>query len=272
VKTILAIDAAWTVTEPSGIALLRGMERDWTCVGLAPSQAQFQGLADRTPVDWSAKPTGHGLLASELVDAAQVLLDGAAVDVVTIDMPISTAEISGRREADSAVSKEFGASGCGTHSPNAVRPGAISGVLRDQFAEFGLPIATSATPTGTSPALVEVYPHPALLVLMNAVYRVPYKIAKVARYWPTLSPSERRRKVVQTWHEIYAALAVTISGAELPLPGVDAVGLLGNAGLKRYEDALDALVCGWIGIAYLQRRCVPYGDATAAIWTPPIAG
>jgi hypothetical protein len=38
--------------------------------------------------------------------------------------------------------------------------------------------------------------------------------------------------------------------------------------LKRYEDAL---VCGWIGIAYLQGRCAPYGDETAAIWTLPIA-
>lgn len=269
-KAILAIDAAWTVTEPSGIALLRGAGRDWTCVGLAPSHAQFLGVADGTPVDWSAKPTGHEPVASELVDAAQVLLDGAAVDVVTIDMPISTAEISGRREADSAVSKTFGARGCATHSPSVERPGAISGVLRDQFAELGFPIATTATPTGTSPALVEVYPHPALLVLMNAGYRVPYKIAKAARYWPTLSPSERRRKVVQSWHEIYAALAVTIAGDALRLPSVDAVGPHGNAGLKRYEDALDALVCGWIGIAYLQGRCAPYGDERAAIWTPPI--
>jgi predicted RNase H-like nuclease len=269
VKTILAIDAAWTITEPSGVALLRGMECDWTCVGLAPSQAQFLGLADGTPVDWSAKPTGQEPLASQLVDAARVLLDGAAIDLVTIDMPISTAEISGRREADSAVSKAFGARGCGTHSPSAKRPGTISSALTDQFAELGFPIATSAMPTGTSPALVEVYPHPALLILMNAVYRVPYKIAK--RYWPTLSPSERRRKVVQTWHEICAALAVTIVGAEVPLPSVDAVDHVGNAGLKRYEDALDALVCGWIGIAYLQGRCAPYGDETAAIWTPTAA-
>jgi predicted RNase H-like nuclease len=195
---------------------------------------------------------------------------GAAIDVVTMDMPISTPEISGRREANSAVSKTFGARGCGTRSPSVERPGAISSVLSDQFARLGFPIATTATPTGTSPALVEVYPHPALLVLMHTVDRVRYKITKAARYWPTLSPSERRRKVVQTWHEIYAAVAETIAGDALRLPSVDAVGPLGNARLKRYEDALDALVCGWIGIAYLQGRCVPYGDETAAIWTPPI--
>jgi predicted RNase H-like nuclease len=209
-------------------------------------------------VDWAAKPAGQAPHASELVNAARVLLDGAAVDVVTIDMPISIAEITGRRAADSAVSKVFGGRGCGTHSPNTMRPGAIAKVLRDQFAELGFPIATSLTPTGTSPTLVEVYPHPALLVLMNASYRVPYKIAKVGRYWPTLSPSERRQKVVQTWHDIHAALGVTIAGAELPLPSPDSAAPLGNAELKRYEDALDAVVCGWIGIAYLQGLCAPF--------------
>jgi hypothetical protein len=36
VTAILAFDAAWTVAEPSGIALLRGTEHGWTCAGLAP--------------------------------------------------------------------------------------------------------------------------------------------------------------------------------------------------------------------------------------------
>jgi predicted RNase H-like nuclease len=121
---------------------------------------------------------------------------------------------------------------------------------------------------GTFPALVEVYPHPALLVLLNAPYRVPYKIAKAGRYWPDLSPAERRRKVVETWQEIRAALAMTISGPALPLPPLDTVEQLKTSGLKRYEDALDALVCGWVGIQYLQGHCSPYGDETAAIWTP----
>jgi predicted RNase H-like nuclease len=218
VKTILAIDASWTITEPSGIALLHGTGRDWTCVGLAPSQAQFLGLADGTPVDWAAKPTGHEPLASELVDAAQVLLDGAAVNVVTIDMPISTAQISGRREADSAVSKMFGARGCGTHSPSAKRPGAISGVLRDQFSELRLPIATTATPRGTSPALVEVYPHPALLVLMNAAYpgavqdregspvlADPFTVRATQEDRADLARNQRRARCDDCWRRVAAS-------------------------------------------------------------------
>ncbi len=40
------------------------------------------------------------------------------------------------------------------------------------------------------------------------------------------------------------------------------------ARLKRYEDALDALVRAWVGIEYLAGRTRAFGDADAAIWTP----
>jgi predicted RNase H-like nuclease len=43
-----------------------------------------------------------------------------------------------------------------------------------------------------------------------------------------------------------------------------------TAALKRYEDALDALVCGWVGIEYLGGRCTAFGDTAAAIWTPSL--
>jgi len=75
----------------------------------------------------------------------------------------------------------------------------------------------------TTPALIEVYPHPALLVLMDAPYRVQYKVSKAGRYWPKVPPSERRRKLVETWSKIREALGKTIIGAELPLPTPDDV-------------------------------------------------
>jgi len=37
---------------------------------------------------------------------------------------------------------------------------------------------------------------------------------------------------------------------------------------KRYEDALDALVCTWVGVEHLEVNTVPLGDETAAIWCP----
>jgi hypothetical protein len=38
--------------------------------------------------------------------------------------------------------------------------------------------------------------------------------------------------------------------------------------LKRYEDALDVLVCAWVDTEYLAGRTEPLGDADAAIWCP----
>jgi hypothetical protein len=76
---------------------------------------------------------------------------------------------------------------------------------------------------GMTPALVEVYPHPALLALMmNASRRIPYKISRAGRYWPTLSPSDRRRKILHLWRQIHRKLASTISGADLPFPSSNA--------------------------------------------------
>lgn len=40
------------------------------------------------------------------------------------------------------------------------------------------------------------------------------------------------------------------------------------AGLERHEDALDALVCAWVGTEHLAGRTAALGDAEAAIWTP----
>ena len=51
---------------------------------------------------------------------------------------------------------------------------------------------------------------------------------------------------------------------ELPEP----VAVKSLAALKRYEDALDALVCAWVGVEYLGGRTLPLGDGDAAIWCP----
>lgn len=267
-RSVLAIDPAWTADEPSGVALLDEIDHGWRCIALAPSYEQFLALGDGSPVDWSVRPIASRPVVADLLGRAQLLLGGSPVDLVTIDMPVSTSVISSRRAADNAISRMFGGRGCGTHTPSIIRPGPISDVLCADFAHRGYPLATTTAPRESTPALIEVYPHPALLVLMHASYRVPYKVSKAGRYWPTAPPSERREKLVQTWDAILRALNVIISDADLPLPTPDEARTLQTSVLKRYEDALDALVCGWVGVQYLNGLCTAYGDETAAIWTP----
>jgi predicted RNase H-like nuclease len=266
VSAILGIDAAWTVGRPSGVALLEERSGHWHCVALAPSYAQFDGLAANRAVDWQARPPGSAPDLAALLAASRQLLDGKSVRVIAVDMPLSLEPIRGRRAADAAVSRAFGAQGCAVHSPSAQRPGALADRLRADAETLGYPLATAATPAGQTPALLEVYPHPALLRLLDARYRLPYKVANRRKYWPDATPAERLARVLQQLDEIRCALQRAVDGVPLAVPPL--ADIASAASLKAIEDSLDALVCGWVGTRYLAGRCRAYGDDTAAIWIP----
>ena len=87
--------------------------------------------------------------------------------------------------SDDAVSRAYGARKCGTHTPSAVRSGRISDDLCETFERAGYPLRRDRIAT---PGLIEVYSHPALVELSGAPERLPYKAAKVWKYWPSLSP------------------------------------------------------------------------------------
>lgn len=274
VTAVLGIDAAWTAGEPSGVALVEDDAKGrWRCLGVAPSYGQLVALAAGIPVDWAARPAGGLPNLPELLGAASALLGGRQVDVIAVDMPLATPgnTITGRRPADTAISKAFGGRGCSTHSPTAARPGSVATSLVAQGAAAGYSLATTpglAPRSVPLPALIEVYPHTALLSLMCAPYRVPYKASRARRYWPNLSAAQCQVQLVGTWHRIVGALAQTIASVTSPIPSAGAATTMTMASLKRYDDALDAVVCAWVGIRYVADACTAYGDPTGAIWTP----
>jgi predicted RNase H-like nuclease len=269
-RAILGLDAAWTPRQPSGVALLVEGRGGWRCAALAPSYPDLAALARGAPVDWSRRPPGAPPpSAAALVGAVDALAPGARLTVVAVDMPLARTPITGRREADDAVSREFGARHCGTHSPSAERPGRLADRLRRAFGEAGFKLRTctpgdAAAARRGRPSLVEVYPHTALLALLPAGDRVPYKVSRSRAYWPALSPLARRRRLLATWRAILAALGRDVGGIALPLPGPE----VPLARLKRHEDAIDALLCAWVGLELLRGRARPLGDGDAAIWTP----
>lgn len=172
---ILAIDAAWTDTEPSGVALLTasGPRGKWLCV--APSYDAFIEYARGTHIDWvkgkfrGSKPDVH-----ELLRAARAIA-GTDVDLVAVDMPVAAVAFSTRRAADNAISVAFGGRGCSAHSPSALRPGALGAELTDQLRNVGYELVTSDDHAAVTRKFIEVYPHPALLALLRASYRIPTK-------------------------------------------------------------------------------------------------
>lgn len=193
--------------------------------------------------------------------AACVRIAGAPPDVIAIDMPLSTRPITRRRAADDAIASAYGARGLGTHSPNATRPGAVARAIHDGFASHGYALACTTTRAGTRRVMIEVFPHAAAIELLGAAYRVPYKLARIGQYWPDRSPPERRRALLARWSRLHRALASQIAG---DLPRIPPSGTL--AELKRHEDAMDALLCAWVGARYLAGRACAHGDDTAAVW------
>jgi predicted RNase H-like nuclease len=262
VRVVLGIDAAWTAAQPSGVALVRSAarRRAWDCVALAPSYESFLSLASGARVDWCVRPRG-GPPDCDALLAAATSMAGAVPDVIAIDMPLATRRITGRRAADNAISSAYAARGLGVHTPNEQRPGPIADAMRLGFGRHGYRVAHARTAPGTPRVLIEAFPHAAAIVLAGADYRVPYKLSRVAQYWPERVPIQRRRALLAQWMVLRRALAGVIRGGELRIPSGGPL-----AHLKRYEDALDALICAWIGIEYLDGKLRAHGDAFAAVW------
>lgn len=265
-NSILAVDAAWTASEPSGVSLLCEKNGAWCCVALTPSYESFNSLADGVEVDWDQKPVGNAPDINRLLDSASKLLNNQNVSVITVDMPISSTPIIGRRNAENAISKAFGAKGCGAHSPSIFRPGKISSLFLEDCIKNGFKHGVISTLGGQTKCILEVYPHPALIDLLRLDYRLTYKAGNTSRFWPDLSIEQRKINLLSIYNEILTALSEKIKGIPLVLP--DDLIERPFAHFKRFEDSLDALICGWVGMKYFAKEAKAYGDDTGAIWVP----
>ena len=263
---VLGIDAAWTVHQPSGIALVQGTNAGWRCLAVAPSYDSFLAQASGQSWDPQRKATGSRPDPAALLQTSKQLA-GAEVSCVSVDMPLATTTITSRRAADTAISSRFGPRGCAVHSPSAERPGAIADQLRADFTDLGYPLHTCGREQ-TTPALIECYPHVALLALLKRDYRVPYKVSRSGKYWKAekLTRTERIERLLDQFRAIRSGLEACISGIPDFIPELSEVKTL--ASLKPVEDMLDGLICTWVGIEHLEGRTVGLGDDTAAIWVP----
>jgi len=254
-RCVLGVDAAWTAAQPSGVALAIETETGWRLIAAESSYQRFHARADRSQLP---ETTGSG----SIPDACGLLETSSRLCGRPVD-PLAHEPIRKRRESDDAVSRAYGAKKCSTHTPNAQRPGRISDDLTSGFASCEYPLLTTCI---RSPGLIEVYPHPALVELADATERLCYKAAKVAKYWPSATPQERRTRLFDVWAKIVALLDERILGvaAAMKVPSLEASGVQ----MKAYEDKLDAIVCAWVAICALNKLATPFGDDKSAIWIP----
>src|SRR5258708_1209916 len=99
---VLGIDAAWTETGSSGVALLQIANGKCGVLEVASSYAGFL----TTDIEGRKMP-GTRPDAEALLRRAENIA-GAMVDIVAIDMPMARTKFTGRRVADDAISGAFG--------------------------------------------------------------------------------------------------------------------------------------------------------------------
>jgi predicted RNase H-like nuclease len=276
---VLGLDAAWTAGGTSGAALAAKVDGRWQYLAVAPGYGLFCDLAHGRIVEggqWTAKPGGGGADAPALLQAAKVLLAraGCAGDVraVAVDMPLAPTALPGRRAADNLAAGALARYGCGVHSPVPERPGLLGAALTAAFAARGYPLAV-ADGARPEPGLYEVYPHAELIALqMEAggvaradVRRCAYKASRSTRYWPDVPKDGRIAFLLHNFEVIRDMLGQVLGLPAIPLPAAEGMTL---AGLKPFEDGLDALACCAAGIRCLEGRARPLGDANGAIWIP----
>jgi predicted RNase H-like nuclease len=248
-RAVLGIDAAWTLTQPTGVAAAVETEVGWRLAAVEASYERFMALANGLPPS-AERPRGSKPNVAALLEAGRKICS-LPIDLVAIDIPLARHPITGRRPSDIKVSKGYGARGAATHSPSAERPGKISDTLRLAFEDAGYPLRTLNGASAPAKALIEVYPHPALIEFLKAPRRLEYKAAKAKRYWPGLPLAARRDNLREVWRRIVEALERRTEGVQeaLPDPGAEVRGWR----LKAYEDKLDAVVCATVAIACLRK-------------------
>jgi len=260
---ILGIDAAWTKTGSSGVALLETRNGRRTLLAVNASYADFLGSNE------GERQSAYLLPDAKLLLRKAESIAGTAVDLVAVDMPVANTKITGRRIADNAISVAFGAQWASTHSPNEMRPGPFGERIANSFAKAGYQLATDSSRVTAGRALVEVYPLVALVRLMKAAVRPAYKVAKISRYYrnavPPLSQDQRIERLLETWGEIRAALGREILDFHFEFPERP---LKSASKLKPYEDKLDAIICAWVGACVIEKKAQPFGNRDCAIWAP----
>lgn len=260
---VLGIDAAWTVRNPSGIALVSTETVPPKLVRASPSFEDF--VAGTTSDAWCGK---HEFRASltEVIRMAERIGTGP-VSVMAVDMPIARSQVRRRRASDNMISRTFGRYDCSTYTPSEQRPGKVSDDFVTEAEVAGFSLQTTTVREGER-ALLEVYPHVALLSLFRGSdgtlpQKLKYKLAKRSKHWRDLDREGRLSALLEVWRSIIRRLRTQIDFTlELDCYGQP------MCRWKAWEDVIDAIVCCWVGLKWLRGQAAPYGDNESAIWFP----
>lgn len=253
---VIGIDSAWSRDHESGFAVVSVKDENISVLKLCSVNFFTSCLTDGEHVC-----SGIQML-QDVFDAYP-----ESPKLICADIPLSLDGVASRRECDNNISKLFWQAQCSTHSVRAAQCPTVEAWNRE-FCKLGEICVDSKQLSNlfqnNKVAIIETYPHPAILGLLSIPERLQYKVGKRCDYWRGMDPQQRKQELCNNLRKLSE--------------GLRNAGLLGNAieidvkmsfvELKRVEDKLDALVCVWVGLNVLKGNADPVGNRAAAIWLP----
>lgn len=191
--------------------------------------------------------------------------------LVAFDAPLIVRNRHGRRACESVLASAFAAEHAGPFPANLTL---LRGDVRAHRLARRLKLSVAPTALARRPlrAAIEVYPHPALVVLLERAERLAYK-AKQGRDLDVRHAAMcELAQGLENFKRFEPPLDVTTSSRWALLLATCHTRPSGVA-LKRLEDELDAYVCayiGWYHLAWAGRRSLTIGDGTHGYIVVPV--
>ncbi len=230
----IGIDLAWGERQPTGLAVL-------------DEQARLLHV--------SAVRTDD-----EIVAGLAAYADGACL--AAIDAPIVVTNPAGSRPAEQQLSKDFRRFDAGTHPSNTGKPEFANGTRAARVARrLGLDVDPRS---GRRRRAIEVYPHPATIVLFGLPKVLRYK----ARPGRDVDLLRAELLTLMTYVEGVVGTDETWAGLRSQVEGATR-----KSELRRVEDQVDAVLCAYLAhfVEHRPDLVTHYGDPeTGFIITPTL--
>jgi len=255
---ILGVDCAWTPHGTSGVALIKFQPNEKAeLIKLGSSYDEF--CLDG--IKWSESAVGSTPNFHSLLQFC--MSHGWNVDVLALDIPLSSNLITGRRSCDDEISKAYGAKGAAVHTPNEQRPGKLAVDIYKQLTAANY--MWNGNPKQDK-SFIEVYPHASIIELMKLDYRLPYKVQKKNKYLPKSSVEERNFNIISNLNRLRNCISEYIDKMDDNIPPLNPNLKYTTNYLKGYEDTLDALICAITGMFYVLNQINSFGEGREKIW------
>ncbi len=264
----IGIDLAWGSKNTTGAVTLQWQTASAAGAGASVVSAQAKAQDDKPRL--AVTDYADDLLTDDsIVEFITRGDDGGGV-IVGIDAPLDVPNLTGERPVEAALRRCFGKHQAGAHPANRTR---FKNDIRGERLAARLAAECSIVNDFRIGAgdtrvrrCVEVFPHPAMVVLFGLEKTLKYKAKPGRDHTSRMAEYTRYVDGLRGLANVEPALRVP---DWLAVPTNKQ-----GAELKRYEDLLDALMCAYVA-AYFGRwgdgeRCMVIGDAQSGYIVSPI--